>query len=69
MIRCKGPSCHVAGCSPGRPRCYWSRKDNPKWVVCRCDCYHFPHRKGSGRCGNHALMNLLVWGPAPERAA
>jgi hypothetical protein len=28
------------------------RKKNPKRAPCGCDAYHFPHRKGSGRCGN-----------------
>lgn len=61
--------CTNANCRPGRPRCKWCRtrrqKRSGKWTVCRCDNYHFPHRKGSGLCGNDAAMNLRAYGPPP----
>jgi hypothetical protein len=49
-----GPIKHLKKCRPGRPYCRWRRK--AKWGVCTCGCYHFPHRRGSGQCGNQDAM-------------
>ncbi len=53
---------HAKGCRRGRPLCRWMRKTNPKRKVCGCDAYHFPHRKGSGRCGNEKLRWMHEYG-------
>lgn len=41
---------HVKACRKSRPLCRWRRREIG--VVCGCDAYHFPHRRGSGCCGN-----------------
>jgi len=33
---------------------------------CHCPAYHYPHRYGSGLCGNQEAQNLLLYGPPPE---
>jgi hypothetical protein len=43
---------HHRDCRPGRPLCAAMRAINPKRRACGCDAYHFPHRVGSGVCGN-----------------
>lgn len=40
---------HSIACRPARPRCRWRRKANG---LCHCDRYPYPHRDGSGHCGN-----------------
>lgn len=42
---------HAIACRPARPRCRWRRKANG---LCNCDRYHYPHRDGSGHCGDEA---------------
>jgi hypothetical protein len=60
--KCWGPRAeqHCAGCRIGRPRCRWRRK---AVGLCHCEAYHYPHRKGSGPCGNDEAMALICWGP------
>ena len=51
-------TCHVSGkrvlhkphCTIGHPTCKWRRKEAGQ-VVCDCPAYGFPHRQGSGLCG------------------
>lgn len=50
MKHCHGPARHKVSCRPGRPLCRWRRKT--RWGVCLCGNYHFPHRLGSGACGD-----------------
>lgn len=57
------PGAHLSGCSPGRPRCRAHRAKNRKWKICRCDWYPFPHRKGSGLCGNQTKQWERLYGP------
>ena len=57
---------HIQGCRKGRPRCREMRRLATGRGPCICPAYHFPHRFGSGVCGNPMLMNDLVWGPAPD---
>ncbi len=42
---------HAIHCRPARPRCRWRRKANG---LCHCHAYHYPHRDGSGMCGDDA---------------
>jgi hypothetical protein len=63
---CWGPKNHIKGCRISRPLCRWMRAKTDKYKVCHCGAYHFPHRKGSGACGNHDLMNKIVWGTQEE---
>jgi hypothetical protein len=61
---CFGPDAerahHAKGCRPGRPLCRFMRTRCENRKPCGCDAYHFPHRKGSGQCGNPyaPLMSL-----------
>lgn len=61
--RCWGLAreCHVKGCRTTRPLCRYRRKSS----VCYCDAYHYPHRDGSGRCGDAEAMDRFVNGPIP----
>jgi hypothetical protein len=56
MSRCK---CGRSGCRRGRPRCYRNRAKNPKWVICNCGLYHYPHRAGGGLCNPRNLESQL----------
>lgn len=47
-----GVEVHDKGCRPGRPLCSYRRAQNPKRKACGCGVYHYPHRIGSGACGN-----------------
>ncbi len=54
---CYGPDAararHAVGCRPARPLCRFMRQaQKAKYGVCGCGAYHFPHRRGSGQCGN-----------------
>lgn len=53
---CHGPDAerakHAAGCRPARPLCRFMRRVRDDRRVCGCGAYHFPHRHGSGQCGN-----------------
>ncbi len=55
---------HVKGCRPGRPLCKLMRKVRPQRQPCYCDRYPYPHRKGSGRCGNIEQMWDYAYGPS-----
>jgi len=55
---------HVKGCRPGRPQCKLMRKVRPQRKPCYCDRYHYPHRTGSGCCGDIEKMWDRVYGPA-----
>lgn len=33
-----------------------------------CDAYHYPHRMGSGRCGNREAQETFAHGPLPPDA-
>jgi hypothetical protein len=54
---------HKPGCRKGRPLCRW-RRASP----CTCPAYHYPHRNGSGRCGDPVKMDAWVHGPAEVAA-
>lgn len=54
---------HCPKCRRGRPQCAAMRKTNPKRKPCGCDAYHFPHRAGSGRCGNLEKQWAHIYGP------
>lgn len=54
---------HRRECRRGRPLCRW-RRTRP----CACAAYHFPHRPGSGRCGDVSEMDLHVYGPRKKVA-
>jgi hypothetical protein len=41
---------HKPHCTVGHPKCKWRRKEAGQ-VVCDCPAYGFPHRQGSGLCG------------------
>lgn len=70
---------HRKACRKDRPLCKWRRRDlaltkasadeETDGGPCTCAAYGFPHRKGSGPCGDLERMNLLVWGPPKETAA
>ncbi len=60
------PSQHAAYCRPGRPRCRWRRREAG---ICSCGAYHYPHRTGSGRCGNLEAQDHHAHGPASEARA
>jgi hypothetical protein len=49
---------HCSVCRPSRPRCRERRGSS-----CTCLAYPFPHRRGSGLCGQPRRMVELVWGP------
>lgn len=51
---CYGPAPHqhAKGCHPARPLCRWMRRVQPQRQMCDCGAYHFPHRRGSGACGD-----------------
>ena len=51
---------HVAGCSLSSPMCRARRAP----TRCYCPAYHFPHRMGSGLCGNADAAAELLYGPA-----
>jgi hypothetical protein len=55
---------HAKGCRPGRPLCRWQRDGDAKYGVCTCGAHAFPHRRGSGLCGQagREMMNEIVWG-------
>lgn len=55
---------HVKGCRPGRPRCRYRRP-----VPCDCPAYKFPHRQGSGLCGNRDAFAALRYGPSLAHGA
>lgn len=57
---------HAAYCRPGRPRCRWRRREAG---ICRCGAYHYPHRDGSGRCGEPEALDAWAHGPASEERA
>lgn len=57
--RCSGPFRHCKECRKGRPLCRWRRKLTKKYKKCDCDRYHFPHRMGSGRCGDEE--KYIAW--------
>jgi hypothetical protein len=44
-----GESKHTIQCRPARPACRWRRREKG---LCHCDRYHYPHRDGSGFCGD-----------------
>jgi hypothetical protein len=50
------PDRHAAGCSKETPLCRWNR---PR---CTCPAYHYPHRPGSGFCGNSDRQNATLYG-------
>jgi hypothetical protein len=50
---------HLPGCRAARPLCRWRRKVQPKYRVCRCDAYHFPHRSGSLACKLGVFYRLI----------
>ena len=66
---CWGPRAtqHIKGCHPKRPKCGYRRKFYTKKYgpPCECGVYHFPHRKGSGLCGNprreFEWLNQVSW--------
>ncbi len=60
---------HVSGCRPGRPLCKFRRMERENRRVCHCGAYHFPHRYGSGRCGDAEWMEMFVHGPARPSVA
>lgn len=57
---CYGPDAdqHAKGCSASHPLCRWRRAA----TRCLCDAYHYPHRKGSGFCGNADRRALEMYG-------
>jgi len=57
---------HARNCRPGRPLCRARRKIREKRRPCGCDAYHFPHRKGSGACGDVELRWARVYGMTKE---
>lgn len=59
---------HAKGCHRARPLCRAMRATHPRRSVCNCPAYWFPHRVGSGRCGNHEAMDRFVHGPIPADA-
>ena len=68
---CPSRTQHAPGCRPGRPRCKWHRKVNPKWKTCNCGNMHFPHRRGSGLCElspNQKAREEALYGPEPDNA-
>jgi hypothetical protein len=44
------------------------RRVKPSQVRCTCDAYHYPHRMGSGLCGNVEKLETFVHGPIPADA-
>lgn len=60
--RCHGTDAaravHCRECRPGRPLCRY-RRARP----CCCGAYHYPHRPGSGRCGDAAALEAWTYGP------
>ena len=60
---------HAPGCRPGRPLCRWMAKMKPRYHVCFCDAYWFPHRSGSGLCGDPEKQCARYFGPYEEEAA
>ena len=59
---CMGPKVHAARCRPGRPRCWWQRKAS-YGPTCDCGAYGYPHRKGSGPCGDPEAMYRMLSRP------
>lgn len=58
------PSQHQKYCHPKRPKCRWRRaKHLPKYKICECGIYHFPHRAGSGLCGNPERFEAALRDP------
>lgn len=45
---------HGRSCRPARPLCKRRRKEAGQ-LVCECPSYCFPHRLGSGHCGDHKV--------------
>ncbi len=45
--------CGSAACRTARPLCAKMRAKTLKYQVCECPAYHYPHRRGSGRCDFH----------------
>ena len=64
--KCHGPrdGQHAAGCRLGRPACRWRRRDKG---ICLCVAYHFPHRDGSGRCGDPVACDAWANGPSSDK--
>lgn len=46
-------SCQREGCRISRPLCARMRARTTKYESCSCPAYHYPHRRGSGRCDFH----------------
>lgn len=67
--RCSGPERHVKKCRPHRPLCRWQAKVLPRYRVCACGVYHFPHRAGSGLCGNPEKAFDRYMGPCEAHDA
>jgi hypothetical protein len=42
------------------------REKKANQAKCSCGAYHYPHRKGSGLCGNPERMWALAYGPNLE---
>jgi hypothetical protein len=57
---------HKPHCTLGHPKCKWRRKDAGQ-VVCDCPSYGFPHRQGSGLCGQQIYDQWRRTGD-PDRA-
>lgn len=67
--RCSGPDRHIKACRPHRPLCSWQAKVLPRYRVCVCGVYWFPHRTGSGLCGNPEKAFERYMGPCEEHDA
>lgn len=62
--KCWGPGedQHLDTCSRATPRCTWRRAA----TRCYCLAYHYPHRKGSGKCATG--LNEVVYRPTAPTA-
>lgn len=57
---------HAPACRPGRPLCRWMRAVIAKYAPCCCPAYPWPHRAGSGLCGDTTKMTAQIWGDEPD---
>lgn len=63
---------HCRQCRPGRPCCKFRRaelaakraKVERPLPPCDCPAYKFPHRQGSGICGDPDAFAAKVYGPS-----
>lgn len=53
--------CGKPGCRPARPLCAKMRAKTLKYQACDCGAYHYPHRRGSGRCNFHPDGAARQW--------